>query len=76
MGITCIFFLKNKRYTTRGKLKDFHEQVNSAIFEQVHRRYLVNFNFVEMVGSDFIGLNEQKLPLSDTHKSRVKKRFE
>lgn len=57
-------------------LKDLLQRINSNLFIQIHRSYVVNLTYVKSFTSQFvILLNDKEIPLSRTYKKQFKIRF-
>lgn len=60
-----------QRTTIRNPLKSFLDQLPPGQFIQTHRSYVVNRNYVQTIGSQYITLQDgTEIPLSRTYKSR------
>jgi DNA-binding LytR/AlgR family response regulator len=58
----------NKKYVIREYLTSFLSQLPIDSFVQVHRSYVVNFNFISSYTNRHIVLDTLKIPLSNMHK--------
>lgn len=57
-------------------LKDLLQRINSNLFIQIHRSYVVNLTYVKSFTSQFVILLDNKeIPLSRTYKKEFKIRF-
>ncbi len=68
-----IYASNEKRYVIRQALKDFLGQPNMTSFQQVHKSYAVNLNYVESVGVNFVKVQGTDVPLGRTHVATLKK---
>ncbi|MDT7831219.1 LytTR family transcriptional regulator DNA-binding domain-containing protein [Flavobacteriaceae bacterium S356] len=62
---------ENMRYTVRYTLSDIIQQLQPHPFIQVHRSYVVNFNRIKKVGSNYVLIEDHKLPLGPSYKKNV-----
>lgn len=61
-------FLENKKHLIRSRLADFLLQLPNNNFVQIHRRYVVNISKIDLLGNDFVKINNIELPVSKTFK--------
>lgn len=61
--------LEHKKHVIRSKMTDFETLLPKNTFFQCHRRYLVNSTKINTLGSDFIQLETENIPLSSKYKS-------
>lgn len=61
-------FLENKKHLIRSRLADFLLQLPNNNFVQIHRRYVVNISKIDLLGTDFVEINNTELPVSKTFK--------
>jgi DNA-binding LytR/AlgR family response regulator len=65
----------DNRQIIRSTLSDFQKVLPQDHFVQTHRSYLVNINYLEKIGSDFIQIGTTEIPVSRGFKERVFKRL-
>ena len=68
-------FLLEKRYVIRYSLSDFLALMPVEQFIQVHRSYVVNKNYVDHIGGNYILVNGTEIPISTKRKEEVFTRF-
>ena len=58
-------------------LKEIMMKLPNSHFERIHQSYLVNINYIEVVGSDTVELQDysRPLPLSRKHKKSLRLRL-
>ena len=61
---------KNKRFLLRSSLDSFLTNMPGYIF-RTHRSYAVNANFIDAVNSSYIVLNNIRVPVSKTYRSKL-----
>jgi DNA-binding LytR/AlgR family response regulator len=68
-------FLDHKKHLVRAKLTDFLKELPETIFAQVHQRYAVNINKIDLIGNGFIMLGKEEIPISKRYKVDIEKRL-
>lgn len=63
----------NSRQIIRSTLTDFHKVLPQDHFIQTHRSYIVNVNFSEKIGGDFVVIGNTEVPISRGFKQKVLK---
>lgn len=66
---------QGKKYILRSTLKAFLEQLPKDFFFQTHRSYAVNLRRVNRIGGNFIGVDDQEVPLSRDVRNEVVQRL-
>lgn len=61
-------YQENKKHTIRSKLSDFSDKLPPENFLQVHQRYIVNLNYIDLVGSDHVMIKGVDVPVSRKYK--------
>jgi two-component system response regulator LytT len=61
----------NNIYIVRKYLKSFLDNISQSFVVQIHRSYAVNLNFVQSYTSEFVFVNNQKLPVSNLYKKNL-----
>lgn len=61
---------KNKRFLLRSSLDSFLASMPGYIF-RTHRSYAVNAKFIDAVNSSYIVLNQARVPVSKTYRSKL-----
>ena len=64
--------LDNKTHVVRTKLTDFKKLLPETTFIQVHQRYIVNKNKINMVGKDYVTISGDDVPVSLKYKDNLK----
>lgn len=64
-----------KPILTRMNLKGIEQLLNSELFMRVHKSYLVNTEYVSVISSRHIKLNEVKIPLGENYKYTLNQKF-
>lgn len=68
-------FTKNGRMIMRSSLQNFLAVLPQKYFVQVHRSFVVNTDYIDLVESDFILIGEKKIPLSKSYKNDLFKKM-
>ncbi|MCB0634405.1 MAG: LytTR family transcriptional regulator DNA-binding domain-containing protein [Saprospiraceae bacterium] len=68
-------YLQKKRYVIRHSLSDFLILMPAEHFIQVHRSYVVNKNYVDHIGANYILVSGTEIPISANRKEEVLNRF-
>lgn len=73
----CILHSKQKQFTLRMSLKELMEKLDSSIFIQTHRSYLVNILEVDDIDTQLfvIHIGSQEIPLGRSHKDSILERL-
>jgi DNA-binding LytR/AlgR family response regulator len=58
-----------------SKLTDFYQLLPSENFIQTHRSYVVNVDFLENIGGNFVMVSKTEVPLSRGFRDPVMKRL-
>lgn len=64
------------RVVVRSTMQNFYAKLPQDKFLQPHRSFIVNRQFVEVIGTDFVMVGTKKIPLSKSHKADFSKHFE
>lgn len=54
---------KNKKYLIRNSLKEIRKDLPIKLFLNTHRSYIVNCNKIESIGTNFLFIEDIKIPL-------------
>lgn len=65
----------DNRQIIRSTLTDFQKVLPQDHFMQTHRSYLVNVNFLEKIGGDFVVIGKTEIPISRGFKESVLKQL-
>ncbi|MBR9860721.1 response regulator transcription factor [bacterium] len=65
-------YLPDRRQVIRSKISDIIEKLPQDIFMQVHQRYLINKNKIDIVGNRYLQIQGVKIPVSNRYKEEVK----
>jgi DNA-binding LytR/AlgR family response regulator len=66
---------KDKTYLFTGSLSTIDEQLTEPTFLRVHRSHVVNIKFVTGFEGNMLELGDEKIPVSQSHRDEVFKRF-
>lgn len=61
----------DRRHIIRSTLADFQKALPQDHFMQTHRSYIININFLEKIGSDFVQIGKTEIPVSRGFKESV-----
>jgi DNA-binding LytR/AlgR family response regulator len=65
----------DSRYIIRSTLADFQKSLPQDHFMQTHRSYIININFLEKIGGNFVQLGKTEIPISRGFKESVLKKL-
>lgn len=65
------FYTKTGKVMSLMRLSDLEEKLLPAEFLRIHRSYIVNANKIDKVGTNYMYLGEDELPLSATYREAV-----
>lgn len=68
-------FMKTERIVLRSSLQGFLSSLPQVHFVQVHRSFIVNISYIDLVESDFILIGERKIPLSKSNRDDLFKKI-
>ena len=68
-------FCKNRKHHVSYSLKYWKDKLPANQFIQVHRSYIVNFQLVEKASSNYIEINQGKIPLGRVYKKKFQEIF-
>jgi DNA-binding LytR/AlgR family response regulator len=68
-------YFADSRQIIRSTLTDFQKALPQDHFMQTHRSYIVNVNFLEKIGGDFVVIGKTEIPISRGFKESVFKRL-
>ena len=60
--------LENKKHLIRSRITDFLMDLPKDSFIQIHRRYIVNIQKIDLLGNDFIKIKNVEIPITKTFK--------
>jgi DNA-binding LytR/AlgR family response regulator len=66
-------YFVDSRQIIRSTLTDFQKALPQDHFIQTHRSFIVNINFLEKIGSDFVVIGKTEVPISRGFKESVLK---
>ncbi len=69
------FYTTTKNITAYYTLKRLEVELPSDQFIRIHKSYIVSKNFIESIGSDFVQIQEKKLPIGSSYKEQLIKVF-
>lgn len=74
----CVLHTKSRKYTLRKSLKELAGKLDSSIFVQTHRSFIVNANEIEDIdlGLFIVRVNGSEVPLGRAHKDELIKRLQ
>jgi len=61
----------SKKFLVRASLQDYITKLESGRFMRVHRGYIVNFDRVDKIYSEYVIIDGQQIPLSKTYKEQL-----
>ncbi|MFK5856752.1 MAG: response regulator [Bacteroidota bacterium] len=67
-------YLPGKKHLVRGKLTDFAKSLSNN-FIQVHRSYIINTEAIEKFSTEFLLINDVKIPVGTNYKDELKGHF-
>jgi DNA-binding LytR/AlgR family response regulator len=74
----CMIHTKNKKFALRQSLKDLAKKLDSTIFVQTHRSFIVNASEIEDIDLSLfvVRVNGTEVPLGRAHKDEFIKRLQ
>ncbi len=70
-----MIFTGKEKYMTAMNIKTTNEQLPDSQFVRVNKSYIVNANFIESIGTDFISIAGEEIPLGRTYRDTFIKKF-
>lgn len=68
-------YTTKKNYLYRSSLSGLMQNLPSNVFFQIHRSYIIHLNKVEKVGTDYVLIQQKKLPVSRSKKKQLIERI-
>ncbi len=74
----CMIHTKDRKFTLRQSLKDLAKKLDTSIFVQTHRSYIVNASEIEDIDLSLfvVRINGTEVPLGRAHKDEFIKRLQ
>lgn len=74
----CMVHTKDRRFALRQSLKDLAKKLDTSLFVQTHRSYIVNASEIEDIDLSFfvVRINGTEVPLGRAHKDEFIKRLQ
>lgn len=63
------------KFMTAMNIKTTNEQLSDSQFVRVNKSYIINANFIDSIGADFINIGSEEIPLGRTYREGFIKRF-
>lgn len=73
MGDYVIVHTKDKKITTKERISNLESNLPQTDFTRIHRSYIVSNNNIEAIGSGFIEIMGQSLPVGRNYKDNIDK---
>ena len=70
-----MIFTGKEKYMTAMNIKTTNEQLPDSQFVRVNKSYIVNADYIDSIGTDFINVGGEELPLGRTYRESFLKRF-
>jgi len=70
-----MIFTGKEKYMTAMNIKTTNEQLPDNQFVRVNKSYIVNKNYIDTIGTDFINIAGEEIPLGRTYRENFIKRF-
>ena len=64
-------YCKDEKYIIRETLKAFSEQLNTSLFLQIHKSYIVNLKKISAIAHNHLLIGKNEIPLSHTGKNEL-----
>lgn len=71
----CYLITSNQKFLIPHTLKSVEEKLTSHNFLRAHRSYLVNLSAIQVIGEDYVEINEMRLPISRQAKPELMQRI-
>ena len=66
-------FLKDEMIVSHEKISHYEDLLNASNFLRVHKSFIVSINKIKFIEGNRILINEHKIPIGQTYKSRINK---
>jgi len=70
-----MFYTGKEKFMTAMNIKTTNQQLPHHQFVRVNKSYIVNANFIDSIGTDFINIGQEEIPLGRTYRDNFIKRF-
>ena len=68
-------FLKDEMIVSHEKISHYEDLLNASNFLRVHKSFIVAINKIKFIEGNRILINEHKIPIGQTYKSRINKLY-
>lgn len=75
MGDYVTVHTKDKKYITKERLSNLETTLPKSKFTRIHRGYIISNRNIEAIGSGFIEINGQSLPVGRNYKNNIENIF-
>ena len=62
---------KSTKHSFLGNLKDWTKKLPSNSFIQVHRSYVLNYNYIDKINGNLLSINNYKIPIGRNYKENL-----
>ena len=70
-----VYHTEKKEYTSRGRLSDVLEKLDSERFVLCNRSFIVNLRYVSNISRDYLMIGNTRIPVSRSHRQELMQRF-
>jgi len=70
-----MIFTEKEKYMTAMNIKTTNNQLPDSQFVRVNKSYIVNADYIDSIGTDFININGEEIPLGRTYREMFIQRF-
>lgn len=70
-----MIYTGKEKFMTAMNIKTTNQQLPDHQFVRVNKSYIVNADFIDAIGTDFINIGKDKIPLGRTYRDNFIKRF-
>ena len=70
-----MIYAGKEKYMTAMNIKTTNDQLPDSQFVRVNKSYIVNADYIDSIGTDFININGEEIPLGRTYRERFLQRF-
>lgn len=75
MGDYVIVYIKDKKITVKERLSNLETSLPQSNFTRIHRGYIVSINNIDAIGSGFVEIVGQSLPVGRNYKENIEKLY-
>ena len=70
-----MIYARKEKYMTAMNIKTTNNQLPNSQFFRVNKSYIINTDYIDSIGTDFINIAGEEIPLGRTYRDAFIQRF-